>query len=195
MTTKTRLLKPFEFTQEKKLLGVGIGAALISCLLQTFTWQRHIGILKADILTSYPTLTQTLADNVISSLIMILGLFLFGLYINKKTRLIDITNTVLIARIPMYLTILFDYNGFLSKKMNFLIDNVQNPELIAEDATKMIPIMFFGLLSIVLLVAFGYYLYQGFKIATHLKKASHIVLLILLVLIVDHLSRLLTTLY
>lgn len=195
MTTKTHLLKPFEFTQEKKLLGVGIGAALISCLLQTFTWQRHIGILKATPLTSSPTLAQTLADNVISSLIMILGLFLFGLYINKKTRLIDITNTVLIARIPMYLILLFDFNGFMSKKMIFIIDHIQNPELIAEDVALLIPITLFSLLSLVFLVAFGYYLYQGFKIATHLKKASHIVLLILLVLIVDHLSRLLTTLY
>lgn len=191
---KNSLFQPFTYFQEKQLLLFGLVIGLLSCLLQLTTHTRIISILQLTALDQSPTFLQAIADYTISSIVMALTLFIFGRIINPKTRWIDIFNTVIIARIPLLLPLLFDIKGYISDKQKVLIQSISDPEALSNQA-ELTPILFFGILVLLLLVAFGYYLYQGFKTATHLKKTGHIVIFIVLTFGIDLLTRLLTTLY
>ncbi|WHT38086.1 MULTISPECIES: hypothetical protein [Myroides] len=192
---KNTLFKPFHYFQEKQLLIFGLFIGLIGCFIQVLTSSRTISILQIASLERQPQLIQTLADFAISTMIMTVVLYGLGRIINTKTRFIDIFNTVIIARIPLTLMIPFDLNGYMSEKSNHLIASINNPEELANQSSNLIQLTLFGILGLIMLVLFGYYIYQGFKTATHLKKPIHLVLFVVLILITDILTRLLTTLY
>ncbi|MDR0229393.1 MAG: hypothetical protein LBI72_10060 [Flavobacteriaceae bacterium] len=196
MTLKNYLIRPLETVQERTLLVIGGIIGIIICYIQTFTHSRSIAILKQVALKSSPTFIQTLSDFLITTLMMTLALFILGKIINKKTRLIDILNTVLIARMSLDLSVLFDINGYLSDFSLQLIDNITNPEaLFKTNPGSFIYLFVVSLTSILFLIGFGYYIYQGFKTATHLKKTTMIIVFVLTILLVDTLTRLITTLY
>lgn len=189
------LLKPFEFVQERTLLLFGCCCLLITSIVQLFTLSRTISILKMADYIEYPQWWQVSLDAIISTLLMTVVLFAFGKIVNRKTRLIDIFNTVLIARIPLSLIVFSDINGFLTLKTQALLSVVNNPEAMAEQMGDITFITIIGIFGILALVLFAYYIYQGFKTATHSKKIQHIIVLIILVLITDTLTRYVTTLY
>lgn len=194
--TKNYILKPFESIQDKTLLVIGVLTGVVISCLQLLTHMRSIAILKQVALKSAPTLVQTLSDFAITTIVMTLGLFVFGKIINKKTRLIDILNTVLIARICLDISVLFDINGYLSDFSLQLIDNIANPEILFQSNPQgFVYFIITSFASILCLVGFGYYIYQGFKLATHLKKKYMIIIFVLIILLVDTLTRLITTLY
>ncbi|EHO13902.1 hypothetical protein [Myroides odoratimimus] len=194
--TKNYILKPFENVQDKTLLAIGVLTGVIISCLQLLTHMRSIAILKQVTLKSAPTLVQTLSDFAITTIVMTLALFVFGKIINKKTRLIDILNTVLIARICLDISVLFDINGYLSDFSLQLIDNIANPEILFKSNPQgFVYFIITSFASILCLVGFGYYIYQGFKLATHLKKKYMIIVFVLIILLVDTLTRLITTLY
>lgn len=196
MTLKNYVIKPFENVQEKTLLLIGLSAGVVNCYLSTLTYSRSIAILKQVTINKNPSLLQTLGDYVITSLIMAIALFLLGRVINKRTRFIDIINTVLIARIGLDISVVFDINGYMSSIVNQLLKNPQNPELLLQsDPWAMIYLIIVSLVSILMLVLFGYYIYQGFKTATHLKKTSMIIVFVITILAVDTLTRYITRLY
>lgn len=192
---KNYFLKPFTYFQEKQLLLFGLSLGLISCIIQLTTTTRVIALLKAIITEENPPLVQNLADFIITTLTMVLALFIFGKVINAKTRFIDILNVVLIARIPLYIFIIGDINSFFTKKTKVILDSISEPDEMAKQLMHIIPLTIYGFLVIFALILFGYYIYQGFKIATHLKKTSHIIIFIILILFIDFLTRLLTNLY
>lgn len=194
--TKNYILKPFENVQDKTLLAIGVLTGVIISCLQLLTHMRSIAILKQVTFKSAPTLVQTLSDFAITTIVMTLALFVFGKIINKKTRLIDILNTVLIARICLDISVLFDINGYLSDFSLQLIDNIANPEILFKSNPQgFVYFIITSFASILCLVGFGYYIYQGFKLATHLKKKYMIIAFVLIILLVDTLTRLITTLY
>lgn len=194
--TKNYILKPFENVQDKTLLLIGVLTGVVISCLQLLTHMRSIAILKQVALKSAPTLIQTLSDFAITTIVMTLGLFVFGKIINKKTRLIDILNTVLIARICLDISVLFDINGYLSDFSLQLIDNIANPEILFKSNPQgFVYLIITSFASILCLVGFGYYIYQGFKLATNLKKKYMIIVFVLIILLVDTLTRLITTLY
>ncbi|ALU26400.1 MULTISPECIES: hypothetical protein [Myroides] len=194
--TKNYILKPFESIQDKTLLAIGVLTGVVISCLQLLTHMRSIAILKQVTLKSAPTLVQTLSDFAITTIVMTLALFVFGKIINKKTRLIDILNTVLIARICLDISVLFDINGYLSDFSLQLIDNIANPEILFKSNPQgFVYFIITSFASILCLVGFGYYIYQGFKLATHLKKKYMIIAFVLIILLVDTLTRLITTLY
>ncbi|MDM1495321.1 hypothetical protein HX063_07840 [Myroides odoratimimus] len=194
--TKNSLIKPFENVQDKTLLAIGVLIGVVISCLQLLTHMRSIAILKQVTFKSAPTLVQTLSDFAITTIVMTLALFVFGKIINKKTRLIDILNTVLIARICLDISVLFDINGYLSDFSLQLIDNIANPEILFKSNPQgFVYFIITSFASILCLVGFGYYIYQGFKLATHLKKKYMIIVFVLIILLVDTLTRLITTLY
>ncbi|WP_158962621.1 hypothetical protein [Myroides fluvii] len=192
---KNYFLKPFTYFQEKQLLLFGLSLGLISCIIQLTTTTRVIALLKAIITEENPPFVQNIADFIITTITMVLALFIFGKMINAKTRFIDILNTVLIARIPLYLFIIGDINSFITKKTKVILDSISNPDEMANQFIDIILLTVFGFLVLLSLIIFGYYIYQGFKTATHLKKTSHIIIFVILILFIDFLTRLLTNLY
>jgi hypothetical protein len=115
-------------------------------------------------------ITEPLLDNAINTLSLFLFLFLLAKIINSKTRIIDILNTVLIARIPFYLLPFFNAGGTLAKAIDTL--DVNNPSAIqASPALTLVLLM--GFAAIGFLVWFVILLYNGFKIASNSKKNIH----------------------
>ncbi|MCC9042937.1 hypothetical protein LNQ81_09645 [Myroides sp. M-43] len=190
---KNYILKPFETLQERTLLWIGVFTGLVTCIVQTFTHSRSIALLKQVSIYKSPTAIETISDYVITTFLMTIAVFILGKTINKKTRFIDILNTVLIARIAMNITVLFDINGFLTDIADTLMKNINNPNALNMDSVFNLTI--FSILTLCLLIVFGYYMYQGFKTATHLKTKPPIIALVVIILFVDILTRPITSLY
>lgn len=190
---KNYILKPFETLQERTLLWIGVFTGLVTCIVQTFTHSRSIALLKQVSIYKSPTAIETISDYVITTFLMTIAVFILGKTINKKTRFIDILNTVLIARIAMNITVLFDINGFLTGIADTLMKNINNPNALNMDSVFNLTI--FSILTLCLLIVFGYYMYQGFKTATHLKTKPPIIALVVIILFVDILTRPITSLY
>ena len=99
---KILLFKPFEKYSEKRLLLIGVFFTLLGSFFAYVFNIRFDGIIDIHIVPN--TLSyQALLDNLINIFCLVLFLYISTKYINKKTRLIDILNTALVARTPFYL--------------------------------------------------------------------------------------------
>lgn len=191
---KKLILQPFVYAQEKRLLLIGLSMAFLGCLLQLTRNLRLFSSLQVKSVTVPPTLLQSIADFGISTFALTLSLFILGYYINAKTRLIDIFNTVLIAKIALspLLIIPLDYAMDLLANLE---EQVKEDQKMWVDFLSMFLHITLAALVVVLCILFGRYLYQGFKTATHLKKKTHLILFVLLVFLVELCIPSLTNLY
>ena len=191
---KKLILQPFVYAQEKQLLLFGLGMAFLGCLTQLTRDIRLFSSLTVQNMTVSPTLLQAIADFGISTAALTLSLFILGYFINTKTRLIDIFNTVLIAKIAFSPLLILPLDYGLNVLTN-LEKQFKNDPVIWGDYPLIVVQLLLISIIIVLSALFGFYLYQGFKIATHLKKKTHVILFVFLVLIVELYVPSLTTLY
>ncbi|MBB1139331.1 hypothetical protein [Myroides sp. WP-1] len=191
---KKLILQPFVYAQEKRLLLIGLSMAFLGCLLQLTRNLRLFSSLQVKSVTVPPTLLQSIADFGISTFALTLSLFILGYYINAKTRLIDIFNTVLIAKIALspLLIIPLDYAMDLLANLE---EQVKEDQKMWVDFLSMFLHITLAALVVVLCILFGRYLYQGFKTATHLKKKTHLIVFVLLVFLVELCIPSLTNLY
>ncbi len=191
---KKHILQPFVYAQEKRLLLIGLSMAFLGCLLQLTRNLRLFSSLQVKSVTVPPTLLQSIADFGISTFALTLSLFILGYYINAKTRLIDIFNTVLIAKIALspLLIIPLDYAMDLLANLE---EQVKEDQKMWVDFLSMFLHITLAALVVVLCILFGRYLYQGFKTATHLKKKTHLIVFVLLVFLVELCIPSLTNLY
>lgn len=191
---KKLVLQPFTYGPEKFLLSFGLSLAFLGCLVQMTTTSRTFSIFQFEDIHTHPTFLQLVADFSITSFTLILTLFGLGYLINSKTRFIDVVNTVLIAKVPLSPLIFIPIGALMTT-----LDKVENQFVVYGKIPVHFVTMLFQLslltLAIILLYFFGYYLYQGFKTATHLKKKKHLVLLVVLVVCIEFLNPFLTTLY
>lgn len=191
---KKLILQPFVYAQEKQLLLIGLSMAFLGCLLQLTKDVRLFSSLQVKSVPVPPTLLQSIADFGISTFALTLTLFILGYYINTKTRLVDIFNTVLIAKLALspLLIIPLDYAMDL---LNNLEEQVKQDQKIGGDYLVMFLHITLGAFVVLLCILFSRYLYQGFKTATHVKKNAHLILFVLLVLFVELCIPSLTNLY
>ena len=125
------------------------------------------------------TLTSAFMFVLVCAISAILFLFLLGLAFYKKTRFIDIVNTVLLSQAPNFM-ILFciKFIGLdtLATKINGTSGSVPSLDL---DSIVIIPFTI-GIFFMLALIIYGFVLiYNGFKTATNLKKGYHIALFII----------------
>jgi len=96
---KKIIINPFEKFTEVQLFILGlaltIGGSLLSYLLKC----RVDGVLHIGAGINV-TIAQSFIDSGIATFSLFIVFYVLGLVINKKTRLIDILNTVLIGRSP-----------------------------------------------------------------------------------------------
>jgi hypothetical protein len=175
-----RLFNPFEKYSETRLLIVGLLLTIAGSFLAYAFSTRLDGVLHASPMAGV-TFIQPFIDNFIITLSLFGVLYAFGVFINKKTRLIDILNTVLISHSTMYLTLFGNWGGF--------IENISPAKV--PSGTELLLLMVFGLFTIALLVWFIALLYNGFKTATNLKTVWQKVAFGVLILVADVISRLL----
>lgn len=172
---------PFEISSDKSLTTIGIILFIIGIILAYF-FQIQLQILRVN-----PLVKLTITDIIIGHLIIMLALtivyFILGKIINRKTRLLDILNTVLISIAPLYLIFFQNINGYLYNEV------YQIEEAIKSGGILNIKTSFFSviisIIGILITIYFIYLLFVGFKTATNAKKIWQYVLFFTLLLIAD----------
>jgi len=194
MNWKT-ILNPLEKFSEKPLLLVGIASLLVGSWLGFLMNARFDGVIDMHLVTSIYWYEPFL-DNVLNVVSLFLVFFIFGKIINLKTRVIDILNTSLICRIPMYLIPLTNLGGYLQTATNRMIegvdfDNLQNPP--SFQISDMVVMLLMAIVSIGLIIFMIALFWKGFKTSTNSKGIKNIVMFVLLFLIAEIVSKLLIT--
>ena len=192
---KTVLFNPFKKYQENHLFILGLVATLLGSYLGYFFNVRYDGVL--DVHFANNTISwQAALDNLINITVLAILLFALGMYMNRKTRFIDILNITLISRIPFYLIPFFNVGGTMerinSEFLNTLLTE-QMPDFSTLPLNSVIALGIFALISLLLIIWSISLLFNGFKIATNAKSTVHIILFFTVIIIAEILSKLLTT--
>lgn len=182
------IINPFEKLSETQLFAIGLGLTIGGSLLGYLFNTTFDGVIDVH---PYPgvTIAHVFTDNAINTVSLFLPLFILGLIINKKTRFIDVLNSVLIARSPFCLLALGNANNFFVNLDSKL--RVSNPMDITFAALDIIVITVFAIFSIAFLVWFVALLYNGFKTATNIKLTQHKVAFGFAIILGEALSKLL----
>lgn len=185
---KLLLFKPFEKYSEKTLLLIGVFFTLLGSFFAYVFNIRFDGIIDVHIVPN-TLYYQALLDNLINIFCLVLFLYISTKYINKKTRLIDILNTALVARTPFYLLPFFNINDVIEKASEEVIQ-FANPGLISQiSSSNLFIIIVFGLISILFLVWYISLLFNGFKVASNAKGKTPIILFVISLLLAEVLSK------
>lgn len=188
---KKTLFNPFEKYSEKQLFVTGITMSAVCSLVAYYLNARFDGILDMHIVKNV-RFEAPFIDNLINIVTLSLLLFAAALTINKKTRIIDILNTVHIARIIYCFLPIFNPEfispGIDEKLLSIDPKDPQSLNLTALDYTAI------GITAIVMIGALVWYialLYNGFKTASNSKKITHTIAFILAIIIAEVVSSLL----
>lgn len=188
---KKLLFNPFEKYAESKLLAFGLMATLLGSYLGFVFKARFDGVIDMH-LPEKIILIQPFIDNLINALCLFAVLFILGKSINKKTRIIDILNPVLIARIPFYLLTfanIGDYMYRVTENLLASIDLKSPPTQFNIEPLDMAFLVIFSIISIAFLVWFVILLFNGFKVATNSKGVRHNILFAGAIIIAEILSK------
>jgi hypothetical protein len=185
---KTFLFKPFEKYSEKSLFLLGSIFTLIgSFVAHTFN-TRFDGVFDIHI-TANSLFYQTLVDNIINIFCLLFFLYLSAICINKKTRLIDILTTAMIARIPLYLVSLMNSNAIISKATEDIIQ-LTNAKLLHQiPSSSLFVITVYGIITILFLIWYVSLLLNGFKVASNAKGKVSVILFSISLLFAEILSK------
>jgi len=183
---KKIIINPFEKFTEVQLFTLGLILTIGGSLLGYLFNSRFDGVLDLHV-TPIVTLAQPFIDNTINTVSLFLLLFILGFIINKKTRLIDVFNTVLIARSPFYLLTLGNIGGFMNSLETKI--NPENPLDVHFSAVDILVLGVFSMFAVGFLVWFVALLYNGFKTATNLKDTPHKIAFAFAIILAEILSK------
>jgi len=172
---------PFEISSDKSLTTTGIILFIIGIILAYF-FQIQLQILRVN-----PLVKLTITDIIIGHLIILSALtivyFILGKIINRKTRLLDILNMVLISLAPLYLIFFENINGYMYEEIHQMEEAIKSGGIL--NIKTSIFSVIISVLSISITIYFIYLLFIGFKTATNAKKIWHYVLFFAILFITD----------
>jgi len=165
-----RLGNPFAYYSEWQLIGMGLLALLAGSITGWLGDARYDGVLDLHV-GSGVQIWRPFLDNLVNIGSLFAPLYIFGLAINRKTRLIDILSTVLVARIPYYGLPLLNVSGLVYQSSSKLVANSMNGSPI-DGGTIAVNIVF-AALAITAAALFILWLFRGFQTATNSKRTGH----------------------
>lgn len=173
MNWKT-IFNPFERFDEKLLLFIGIFAVILSIVAGYWTDTAFTSIYRISTVKN-ASFEMIAISTLLSFLAAIVVLIILGKILNRKTRIIDIVNTVLISQLFL---ILLQFAGKISSLKlagKSVINYEANPSGTFPFLDFLIMISM-TIISITTLIYSVTLFYNGFKTATNIKKWQHIVL-------------------
>ena len=184
------LFNPFEKYNEAQLFIFGLAGVLLCSFLAYFFNLRFPTVFNIAPLSDVE-IWQPLTDNFIIIACLTVFLFIASLVINRKTRIIDILNTTLVAR-SLYCVQPLIMLGFSAAGFDKFMRQAK-PQIHDLDFTpgQLVLILLLSLLIIAVIVWYVALLYNGFKTATNLKAAWHKVLFGITLLIAEIITPLL----
>lgn len=188
---KNFLFKPFERYSGIPLLLVGLGITVFGVFMSFAFNTRFDGVLDFHAVESI-SLQQALKESIINIASLFLFLYLAAVLVYKRTRPIDLLNTVLVARAPMYILPLLNINNYMTEAANGFISATKNVDNGTQELLDHLP--FFLITVIVLLAAIIWsvaLLVNGYRTASNAKSTSSIVYFIIALLLAEILSKVL----
>jgi len=186
MTWKT-IFNPFQKFSDRTLLLSGVTATVIGSVIGFLRQVSFDGIFDVhnSVGLSFP---DSLLENLINILIVFSLLFLLGKLINRKTRAIDILNTSMIYRIPLYFVALLSNISIINEATNEMLNNAKagGSQVYSKEA------IWLYLFAIVLLPFIVYcivLIINGFKTATNAKRWQHFLILTIVLLVGEFISK------
>jgi len=173
MNWKT-IFNPFEKFDEKTLLTIGIIFFILLIPLLYITDSYFSSIYRIEQL-EIKNNNDLLVRTAISFTVPIAVLYILGKLLYRKTRIIDIANTVLLSQIPLIVLLLLVKSPELKKagERVSLYQNTHTGVFPIVDFILMLLVIVLTLLGIIYSFAI---LFNGFRTATNIKKWQHIVL-------------------
>lgn len=169
------LFNPFSKFSEKTLLAIGSVTGVFLIISCYFTQTKMDSLLHFSSGEGLNLVSISLYV-LISLAYAVLLLFGLGKIFNKRTRLIDIANTVLVSQIPVLFTVistkLFDIER-LSKQISQTSAKDKIPDINIWD---LISLTVFAFANLILIIYSFTLLFNGFKTATNIKKWQQIVI-------------------
>lgn len=185
-----KFFNPFQSYSEKRLVLFGSIITIIATALAVLINGRFDGVLDLHFVEK-TTIAKVLYDLIIDLIILTILLFIIGKLINKKTRLIDILATSIIAKIPFYFLLFFNINDKMFLVTEKLMSMVSKNNPINIETSEMILLVFSGIATFTCLIWSIILLFNGFKTATNSKETKHILLFIVTIIIAEVLSKIL----
>lgn len=172
------LFNPFSKISEKRLFLFGLLFFSVNSVVCFYTSTKMDSIFHFSPQKNL-SLFSAFSFTAVSNASAMFFLFLLSLVINKRTRFIDIANTVFISQVPNFLILLcIKFSGLetLASKIN---TTNGTPPSLNLDSIAIIPFTI-GIILMLAFIIYGFVLmYNGFKTATNLKKGYHIALFII----------------
>ncbi|HAE66656.1 MAG TPA: hypothetical protein DCG77_05485, partial [Sphingobacterium sp.] len=178
---------PFAEFPEWKLFFAGVIGFLLSSYVIYLSGQQFNGFMhfyQPDRVISIWAVLGVHACMVLAPFTLLYGT---GMLLNRKTRIIDVINVVLIIPFPLYLAL------FLGKLLNQdkftdeVLKAVQSDDhtLVGVDKTEMLLFGMFGIISLLLLCYQFYLLVKGMNVAVNNKKIGISMVFVALYFILD----------
>ncbi|MCD8540700.1 MAG: hypothetical protein LRY55_13730 [Leadbetterella sp.] len=172
-----KLWNPIAHFDEKKLLMVGLATVVLTVASGYFFGLKMVSLLKYVDSRARPEILAFSALRAYGTAIVVL--YFYGLLINRKTRLLDIINTVLISTLPAILAYPVQKIPFFEKALKGIMENPQS--VLPSDIAVLL------LLCLVMMPCVIYQfviLLNGFRTATNLKAWYHVALFFVILLII-----------
>ena len=181
------IFNPFEKYSEKQLLIASVLLTIFGSLIGSFCQVIYDGFL--DVHSYENTFSHSILENLINGMVMTIFLFALGKIINNKTRFIDALNTAFIARFPIYLVALLTNFSVFDRVEKEIERNTGNLEILTFQPVDLALITILSFLMLLLLAYTIILLVNGFKIASYPKKWFHYLLLGIVILVVESLTK------
>ena len=186
MNWKT-IFNPFEKWDEKYLLAVGIVFFILNFFGCFYAGMINDSIFHLSFLEENQLLADVVKINMMSYLFAVILLFILAKFINKRARIIDIINTVLISQIPLILTMPMMSFPFIKEANQNIKESAGHFARI--EMTDLMIVAIAGCTTLPFL-GYSFVLYfNGFKTATNMRKWQHIVAFVIFSLIITMVSQ------
>jgi len=181
------IFNPFGKFNDIHLLIIGIIFFILNIFGCYYAGNVNDSIFHISHLEDNQTIWDILKINSLSTIFAIIVLFILAFFLNNKTRIIDIINTVLISAIPLIIIMPISGMSFLKNTTQSITKSVADPSQI--ETINLILVTAFALASLPFMIYSFVLYYNGFQTATNIKKWQHIVLFAVVSLILTIVSQ------
>jgi hypothetical protein len=168
------IFNPFEKFSEKKLLIFGVLATFAGSFIGHFFGITFTALFDVH-LGSNLTFVQVFLENLINIAICFVLIYILAKSINRKTRAVDILNTSMLYRLPLYFLACFTNNKIIREMGEKITEEAKNGHF-QPNIPELLFLSIFGVFSIGLLIWSIVILVNGFKTAANVKKWQHFLL-------------------
>ncbi len=186
------LFNPFGIYSEKQLLVAGILITLTGSLLGAVLNISFDGVL--DIHQNETDFITSLKENGINVACIFMMLFTVGKLINGKTRAVDILNTSMVARFPMYIGGIITAIPLLTRIGDEIIRHQGDLQHLNINPLDLVLLFAISMLLLTITAYYIVLLVNGFKTSVNAKKWQHFVAFAAALIIAEIISKLLISL-